>query len=250
MTKTAPTEEVERFLLPIDCGEKVKILVKSDALGATLQEAYTYARTVVSSTPLMISGPAHTKTSLKDKMSADADGSVTASSSLVHLNLESDAISTFDVARIQWMLTNHPDARAFKNAIGTITVNWDTVDANVSSGQRLDKDAEIHALCLLIFWTKHQAFVDMAADLVFKYVHAGQGSSSKAFTLQLINSEESRRKVRINNHRCGIHSIAPHIPPGRGRCWWVVEVGGGLCWVLGMRWWVGNYSGVRSNWPS
>ena len=225
-------------------------LVKSDALEATLKEAYTYAKTVVSPTPLMISGPSHTKTSLKEKMSADAGGSVTASSSLIDLNLESDVVSTFDVARIQWMLTHHADARAFKKGIGTITDNWDTVDANISSGQRLDKDAEIQALCLRIFWTKSQAFVDVAADLVFKYVHAGQGSSSKAFTLQLINNEESRRQVRINNHRCGIHSIAPHIPPGRGRCWWVVEVGGGLCWVLGMRWWVGNYSGVRSNWPS
>ena len=123
LTKAAPVDEVERIPLPVDCGEKIMNLVKSDALMATLKEAYTYAKTVVSPTPLMISGPSHTKTSLKEKMSADADGSATASSSLIDLNLESEAVSTLDVARIQWMLTHHPDARAFKNAIGTITVN-------------------------------------------------------------------------------------------------------------------------------
>ena len=202
ITRAAPVDEVERIPLPTDGGEKLMNLVKSDALMATLKEAYTYAKTVVSPTPLMISGPSHTKTSLKEKMSADADGSVTASSSLTDLNLECDAVSTLDVVRIKWMLTHHADVRAFKKGIGTITVNWDTVDANISSGQRLDKDAEIQALCLLIFWTKSQAFLDVAADLVFEYVHAGQGSSSKAYTLKLINGEESRRKVRINNHRC------------------------------------------------
>ena len=217
ITKSAPVDEVERVPLPADCAEKLTNLVKSDALMATLSEAYTYTKTVVSPTPLLISGPAHTKASLKEKMSADADGSVTASGTLMDLNLEVDAVTTLDVARIQWMMTHHAHVRAFKDGIGVITVNWDTADANGSSAHRLDKDAEIQALCLLIFWTQAKAFVDVAADLVFKYVHGGLGASSKAYTLKLINSEESKRKVRINNQRCGIHSIAPHIPPGRGR---------------------------------
>ena len=250
ITKSAPADEVERVPLPADCAEKLMSLGKSDALMATLSEAYTYTKTVVSPTPLLISGPAHTKASLKEKMSADADGSVTASGTLMDLNLEVDAVTTLDVARIQWLMTHHADARAFKDAIGLITVNWDTADANGSSLQRLDKDAEIQALCLLIFWTKAQAFIDAAADLVFKYVHGGQGSDSKAYSLKLINQEETKRKVRNNNHRCGIHSIASHIPPGRGRCRWVVEFGGTLCWAMGMHLWVVSYSGVRSEWPS
>ena len=246
VTKCAPHDEVDSAPLPDGCGDELRELVKSDLLISTLKEAYTYTKTVVSTTPLLISGPAHTKASLKEGMAA-ADGSVTASSTLMDLNLESDAVTTLDVARIHWMLTHHAHARAFKDGIGVITVNWDTVDANCASGQRLDKDAEVQALCLLIFWTKSEVFAKVAADLVFKYVHAGQGSNSKAYTLKLISTEESERKVRANNHRCGIHSIAPHIPPGRGWYWWVVEVGGGWCWVLGMHLWVGNYSGVRGN---
>ena len=216
VTKCAPADEVDCTPLPEDCGDKFLSLVKSDMVMPALKEAYAYAKTVVSPEPLLISGPPHNKASLKEKMS-DGDGHVTASSTLIDLNLEADALTTLDVARIQWMMTHHAHARAFKDGIGVITVNWDTVDANGSSAQRLDKDAEIQALCLLIFWTQAKAFVDVAADLVFKYVHGGLGASSKAYTLKLINSEESKRNVRINNQRCGIHSFAPHIPPGRGR---------------------------------
>ena len=91
---------------------------------------------------------------------------------------------------------HHTHARAFKDPIGLITVNWDTVDANGTAAQRLDKDAEIQSLCLLIFWTEGcKAFTDVAADLVLKYVHAGLGSAKKAFTLRLIQGEENKRKV-------------------------------------------------------
>ena len=106
-----------------------------------------------------------------------------------------------------------------QNCIGTITINWDSVDELGRSRQRLDRDAEIQALCLLIHWTDgHRALLDVAADLVFKYVHAGLGSLKKAYTLRLINEEERKHKVRINTHQRGIHSIAPPISPGRGRC--------------------------------
>ena len=173
ITKCAPADEVDCTPLPEDCGDKFLSLVKSDMVMPTLKEAYAYTKTVVSPEPLLISGPPHTKASLKEKMS-DGDASVTASSTLIDLNIESDAVTTLDVARIKWMLTHHAHARAFKDGIGTITVNWDTVDVNGSSGQRLDKDAEVQALCLLIYWTKSEVFVKIAADLVFTYVHAGQ----------------------------------------------------------------------------
>ena len=95
------------------------------------------------------------------------------------------------------MLTSHDDARSFKDAIGPITVNYDSVDENCRGGSRLDKDAEIHALCLLIMWTEGaKPFVELAADLVVKFVHAGTGSDSKAYTLRIINHEENKRKVR------------------------------------------------------
>ena len=116
---------------------------------------------------------------------------------LQDIALEVDALSTIDIARVQWMLTAHADSRSFKDSIGVISVNYDTVDEHVKQGRRLDKDAEIQALCLLIYWTEAQPFIDIASDLVIKYVHAGCGSSGKAYTLRLINLEESKRKVRI-----------------------------------------------------
>ena len=217
--KTAPVDGSEDMALPIDSAQKFKKMVQDDTMAAALQEAYSYVKTKALTAPLLISGPVHTKESIREKMSADAKGSVTASSTLMDMNLDADAVATLDVARIQWVLANHTTVHALKGCIGTITVNWDSADELGKSVQRLDKDAEIQALCLLILWTDgHKALLDVAADLVFKYVHAGLGSSKKAYTLRLIDEEEGKRKVRINTHQRGIHSIAPHISPGRGRC--------------------------------
>ena len=222
ITKAAPADEVENIALPADCGMKPMELVKNESLMTTLKDAYTYVKNVVPITPLYVSGPPHTKASLKEKMDKGDDGSVTASGTLIDLNLDVDAVSTLDVARIQWMLTQHTHARPFKDAIGLITVNWDTTDSNCSQGQRLDKDAEIQALCLLIYWTKSKAFIDMAADLVIKYVHAGLGSSSKAYTLRLINKEEDKRKARINDVE-----LKKNIRSAHSAWSWSVLVGGG-----------------------
>ena len=194
--KPAPTNQVDNTRVPADVGAKLKLMVKEDSLNATLTLAYAYAKTVIPHTPMYVSGPFQTSGSIQEHMQSDPAATIIASATLQDIALEADALSTFDIARVQWMLTQHVDARSFKDAIGVITVNYNTVDSNCKQGRRLDKDAEIQALCLLIYWTKAQAFVDIASDLVIKYVHAGAGSSSKAYTLRMINSEESKRKVR------------------------------------------------------
>ena len=197
MARTAPTTEVENAPLPKDLADKVMALIKEDKLAATLAQAYAYAKTKVSADPKHISAPFHTTSSIKEKMDGNADGSIVASATLLNFSLEVDAVSTYDVARIQWMLTSHHDARSFKDAIGPITVNYNSVNENCQGGARLDKDAEVQALCLLILWTEGATpFVEMAADLVVKFVHAGTGSASKAYALRLINKEEDKRKVR------------------------------------------------------
>ena len=115
--------------------------------------------------------------------------------------------------------------------LGVITVNYDTCDENVTQGRRLDKDAEIQALCLLIFWTKAKPFIDLASDLVIKYVHTGLGSKSKAYALRLINKEEAKRKVRVASMMWN-----PILPP------WCCKGGGGIVVAVGGgdgggRWW-------------
>ena len=111
-----------------------------------------------------------------------------------------------------------------------IAVNYDTAGENGASGRRLDKDAEIQSLCLLMYWTKANAFADMAADLVVKYVHAGLGSVHKAHTLRLINKEENKRKVRVASMVWN-----PFLFP------WYCKSGGGIGVVVGGdgggRWW-------------
>ena len=191
MAKTAPTTEVDNAPLPNGLDAMVKKLIKDDTLATTLAQAYAYAKTKVSAEPKHISAPFHTPSSIKEHMDRDANGSILASATLLNFSIEVDAISTYDVARILWMLTSHDDARSFKDAIGPITVNYDSVDENCRGGSRLDKDAEIHALCLLIMWTEGaKPFVELAADLVVKFVHAGTGSDSKAHTLRMIHKEE------------------------------------------------------------
>ena len=194
--KPAPTTEVENTALPADVGAKLKLMVKEDSLTATLTLAYAYAKTVIPHTPMYVSGPFQTSGSIQEHMQSDPAATIMASATLQDIALEADALSTFDIARVQWMLTQHVDARSFKDAIGVITVNYNTVDSNCKHGRRLNKDAEIQALCLLIYWTQAPAFVGLATDLVIKYVQAGSASSSKAWTLRMINGEESKRKVR------------------------------------------------------
>ena len=200
---TAP--EVEDIALPSDCGTWFMDMVKGDNLTASLAEASTYAKSVVSVDPMHVSGPCNTRDTIRQNMDADLKGTMRTSATLLDLNLEINAVNAIDVARIHWMLSEHTTTRSFKDAIGAIIVNYDTVDASGAQGQRLDKDAELHALCLLIHRTKtlesstplQNAVVQLASDLVIMYVHAGLGSASKGYTLRLINKEESKRKARI-----------------------------------------------------
>ena len=150
---------------------------------------------------------------------------------LIDLNVEVDAVTTLDMACIHWLIMEHKDVRSLKDSIGVITANWDTTDENGSQGQHLDKDTEVQTLCLLIFWTKAQAFTDIASDLVIRYVHGGLGSNSKAYTLRLINKEEAKHKVRVASMMWN-----PILPP------WCCKGGGGIVVAVGGgdgggRWW-------------
>ena len=73
MMKTAPAQQVDIISLPVDWGAKLKEMIKQDSLMATLHQAYAFTKTVVSSTAMHVSGPYHTPTSIKEKMTSDAD---------------------------------------------------------------------------------------------------------------------------------------------------------------------------------
>ena len=86
-------------------------------------------------------------------------------------------------------------------------------------------------MCLLIFWAQARSLIEVASDLVIKYVHTGIGSSSKAYALRRTNNEEAKRKVRIASMMWN-----PILPP------WCCKGGGGIVVAVGGgdgggRWW-------------
>ena len=79
---------------------------------------------------------------------------------------------------------------------GPIKINFDlTEQATLTQGRRLNKDAEIQALSLLIYWMESDAVTAAGSDLIFEYIHGGSGSHAATASLRLINEEESVRKV-------------------------------------------------------
>ena len=122
-----------------------------------------------------------------------------ASGSLAAIDLSSSPVGTYAVGRIQWLLSEYDSFPALKRAIGPIVINFDrsseTDDEQMTKLIRLDKDAEVHTLCLLIYWTASPELKDGAADLIFEFVHGGLGSQSQTESLKLINKEESKRKA-------------------------------------------------------
>ena len=130
-------------------------------------------------------------------MSAQKDGSIMASGSLRMLIIEENAVNTLDAARVKHMLTEFDTLAAFKKAIGSITINFDLSDqTTLKQGRRLNKDAEIHALSLLIYWMKNPDVTAAGSDLIFEYTHGGVGSHAATAALRLINEEETVRTVR------------------------------------------------------
>ena len=135
------------------------------------------------------------------KAMGDADGAITVSGSLAALNLPAAAVRTYDVGRIQWLLSEYSHFPALKRAVGPIVINYDQSKVNADQQWvnliRLDKDAEVNALCLVIYWTKSPDVLDGATDLIFEFMRGGLGSRSQTKALKLINTEESKRKAML-----------------------------------------------------
>ena len=60
---------------------------------------------------------------------------------------------------------------------------------------RLNKDAEVQALCLLAYWMNHDALNQSLADLIFEYALVGNSSYALTASMRLIKEEEQKRQV-------------------------------------------------------
>ena len=176
-------------------GPKLQNLIVQDSLEHEITAAMEYVAAHVDANPAGIAVATRTPAWLKNEMDAGSFASVTASGSLKMMQLNHNAVSTLDTARIKHMMVNYPTLPMFKKAIGAVTINYD----HEPPLRRLNKDAEVHAMCLLIHWMKDDVVTRSGADLVFDYIHCGIGSFASTTTLRLCSEEDKKRQVPSHN---------------------------------------------------
>ena len=179
-----------------DYGAKALDHVLAGTLSDEIAKAVEYVKKNVDKDPRGIACPTRSPEQIRTLMTASPDGSIMASGSLRMMVVEGNAVNTLDAARIKRMLNECDTLAAFKKAIGPIKINFDTSDhSDIARSDRLNKDGEIHALCLLIYWMKNEHVTAAGADLIFEYTHGGVGSRAATSALRLVNEEEASRKA-------------------------------------------------------
>ena len=119
------------------------------------------------------------------------------SGTLTSLCLPDRAVSAIDSGRIGYIIETATTPAQLKNLMGSITVNTDGAD---SGFKRANKDAEVDALCLMMYWHKNledhtKALKLIASDLVLQGRRLGAGSKTFAARFELMNAEEESRKT-------------------------------------------------------
>ena len=176
--------------------EKVLDFIIEGNLADEIRRATTYVKSKVNEVPSGETCSKRTPGEVCELMKATKHASIMASGALQMLIIEENAVNTLDAARIKHMLSNFKTLAEFKTAIGPIKINFDlTEQATLTQGRRLNKDAEIQALSLLIYWMESDAVTAAGSDLIFEYIHGGSGSHAATASLRLINEEEKGRKV-------------------------------------------------------
>ena len=84
----------------------------------------------------------------------------------------------------------------------------------------MNKDAEVHTLCLLSYWMKDADFNASCADLCFEFSAHGVGTKQSTSTLKLIDSDEKQRTVQGVSgwRRCVLYADLAAQMAVEGRC--------------------------------
>ena len=136
----------------LDCRgnqKKFEELIVNGNLENELTRAMSYAQSTVATVP---QGKVATRREASDVKST-ADAGCVFSGTLSMLELSRNALEGFDTSRISFTLGTYPSIPELIKGIGPVTINIDAwVDEGFANLQRFGKDAEVHALCLLLFW--------------------------------------------------------------------------------------------------
>ncbi|MAJ38113.1 MAG: hypothetical protein CMC19_09435, partial [Flavobacteriaceae bacterium] len=118
------------------------------------------------------------------------------SGTLTNLSLESRAVPTLDTGKIHFFLQTYANSDDLFRAVGVIAINNDGWDGSAFNDlKRVNKDGEVHVLCLIAFWLGSKDFADLCADLAFEFSGYGIGSQAMTSVLKLIERDDKARAV-------------------------------------------------------
>ena len=181
----ASTPSLEGWLkttaLPLPTDEaagKFQKLVISGKVGEELVHAYKHVESLPKLEPAGITCGIRELAEVK-KLSADNSEGAMFSATLSQLCMDERAISTIDFGRTAYLIENADTDSKLKKMMGVITVNIEEGEQLIF--KRANKDAEVDALCLLLFWNHTNSEIllrltAIASDLVFLGRRLGQGS--------------------------------------------------------------------------
>ena len=187
--------------LPEGLQKKYIALVGANGLQAELQAAYTYVNSL-EIVPTGIKVPVRTYDNVK--VVIQATGTAMFGGSLSQLDLQRRAINNPLTSKLHCIIGTAKTDSALNDLMDVIVVNVDA--GNPSSYVRANKDAEVDALCLLMYWCSNDKALTarlntIAADLIFD--GRAMGDVSKVFSakLNLMEAEESRDVIGVSAWR-------------------------------------------------
>ena len=202
------------FSVPLPAGlqKKYTDLVLANGLAAELQAACTY----VGSLEIEPSGhmaPFYTHDEVQ--MLIQATGTVMFAGSLSRLALQQRAITTIDVGKLNYIIETADTDVALHKLMDCIVVNVDA--SSPASYVRANNDAEVDALCLLMYWCRHDKALTarlnmIAADLAFEGRAMGDDTNVFRAKRNLMEAEESRAVIGERAWRmCQFFNAQPQI---------------------------------------
>ena len=152
-----------------DSFEKFKELTISGMLDDELKKAYEYVNSLPAMVPAGVTELGLSAADVKKLVDDNPEGFLF-SGTLSDLVVDDRALSTIDYAGIGYVIESADTAMQLKSLLRVITVN--VGEGEQRSFRRTNKDAEVDALCLLMFWHSsnsqvHSQLIALASDLVF-----------------------------------------------------------------------------------
>ena len=180
--------------LNTDSKDKYKKLIISGKLGEEWVESYQHVKSLPAMVPTGITCGIRVFADVQ-KLLADNEESMF-SGSLSQLSVDDRALATIDFGRIGHVIESAGTDFKLKEMLGDITINIE--EGGQKPFMRANKDAEVDALCLLIFWHAqdkqvHSRLIELASDLVFLGRRLGLGSKVFAAKFDMMNLDETSR---------------------------------------------------------